>query len=83
MSWRSVAGVPPSARQPLTLVKFGLPLNEPPRESHCNMTRLSMLPMVLIDGPRLADLMIEHGVGVSAVVSYEIKKIDSDYFDEE
>ncbi len=38
--------------------------------------------VVLIDGPRLADLMIEHGVGVSAVVSYEIKKIDSDYFEE-
>lgn len=39
--------------------------------------------VVLINGPALADLMIEHGVGVSTDVSYEIKKIDSDYFNEE
>jgi restriction system protein len=39
--------------------------------------------VVLINGPALADLMIEHGVGVSTDVSYEIKKIDSDYFAEE
>jgi len=39
--------------------------------------------IILIDGPRLAELMIEHNVGVSAVASYEIKKIDSDYFIEE
>jgi len=36
--------------------------------------------IVLIDGPELAKLMIDHNVGVSAVRSYEIKKIDSDYF---
>lgn len=39
--------------------------------------------VILINGPRLADLLIEHGVGVSTVASYEIKKIDSDYFAEE
>jgi restriction system protein len=39
--------------------------------------------VILINGPALADLMIEHGVGVSTDVSYEIKKIDSDYFTEE
>jgi restriction system protein len=39
--------------------------------------------VVLINGPALADLMIEHGVGVSTDVSYDIKKIDSDYFNEE
>jgi restriction system protein len=39
--------------------------------------------VVLINGPALADLMIEHGVGVSTDVSYDIKKIDSDYFTEE
>jgi restriction system protein len=37
--------------------------------------------MVLIDGPRLAGLMIDYGVGVSARV-VKIPKIDSDYFDE-
>ncbi|PIP84474.1 MAG: restriction endonuclease [Elusimicrobia bacterium CG_4_9_14_3_um_filter_62_55] len=39
--------------------------------------------VVLIDGEKLADLMIEHGVGVSTVAAYEIKKIDADYFAEE
>lgn len=31
----------------------------------------------------IAELMIEHNVGVSSVALYEIKKIDSDYFIEE
>jgi restriction system protein len=39
--------------------------------------------VILIDGPRLADLLVEHGVGVSTVATYEIKKIDSDYFGED
>jgi restriction system protein len=38
--------------------------------------------MVLIDGQRLASLMIDHEVGVNARV-LKIPKIDSDYFDEE
>lgn len=38
--------------------------------------------IVLIDGERLARLMIDHNVGISPVSSYEIKKIDSDYFTE-
>jgi restriction system protein len=39
--------------------------------------------IVLIDGERLAVLMIDHNVGVSPIASYEIKKIDTDYFIEE
>jgi len=39
--------------------------------------------IILIDGEKLADLMIEYSVGVSTVASYEIKKIDLDYFTEE
>jgi restriction system protein len=39
--------------------------------------------IVLIDGKRLAQLMIEHSIGVSIDQSYDIKKIDSDYFLEE
>ncbi|MCL6559753.1 MAG: restriction endonuclease, partial [Firmicutes bacterium] len=39
--------------------------------------------IVLIDGERLAQLMIDHNLGVSSVAAYEIKKIDSDYFTEE
>ena len=38
--------------------------------------------IVLIDGKRLAKLMIEYGVGVSTVQTFEIKKIDSDFFSE-
>ena len=39
--------------------------------------------VILIDGDMLAQLMIENNVGVSGVISYEVKKIDSDYFLEE
>jgi restriction system protein len=38
--------------------------------------------IVLIDGEMLATLMMDHNVGVSTVVSYEIKKVDLDYFTE-
>lgn len=38
--------------------------------------------VILIDGRRLAELMIEHGIGVSEGRPYHIKKIDSDYFEE-
>ena len=36
--------------------------------------------VVLIDGKRLADLMIDHGVGVTTRTNYELKELDSDYF---
>ncbi len=39
--------------------------------------------IVLIDGQKFAELMIEHGVGVSEVTCFEIKRIDRDYFAEE
>ena len=39
--------------------------------------------IVLIDGERLAQLMIDHNIGVSTSNVYEIKKIDNDYFGEE
>lgn len=38
--------------------------------------------IVLIDGEQLTSLMIEHDVGVSTVSMYPVKKIDTDYFDE-
>lgn len=38
--------------------------------------------VVLIDGVRLASLMIDHNVGVSIQTTYEIKRLDSDYFGE-
>lgn len=39
--------------------------------------------IILIDGPQLARLMIDHNVGVSTVDRFEIKRLDSDYFLEE
>jgi restriction system protein len=39
--------------------------------------------IVLIDGPELAQLMIDHGVGVSVEETYAVKKVDIDYFNEE
>jgi restriction system protein len=38
--------------------------------------------IILIDGEALTKLMIEHNVGISTASVYEIKKIDSDYFEE-
>jgi len=39
--------------------------------------------VVLIDGIQLTNLMIDNDIGVSKVTSYEIKKVDSDYFSDE
>jgi restriction system protein len=39
--------------------------------------------IVLIDGARLADLMIEHNLGVSVAATYQLKRIDSDFFADE
>lgn len=36
--------------------------------------------IVLIDGKQLARLMFDYNIGVSTVETYEIKKVDSDYF---
>ncbi|AEW03399.1 restriction endonuclease [Niastella koreensis] len=38
--------------------------------------------IVLIDGNELANLMIEFKVGVSVKKTYEVQRLDSDYFDE-
>jgi restriction system protein len=38
--------------------------------------------VVLIDGKRLAQLMIDFEVGVSATRTYSVKRVDSDYFEE-
>ena len=38
--------------------------------------------VILIDGTRLADLMIEHDIGVSTTRTIALKRIDTDYFEE-
>ena len=39
--------------------------------------------IVLIDGEQLAQLMIDFGIGVTEVETYTVKRVDSDFFDEE
>lgn len=45
--------------------------------------RLQQKKLVLIDGAKLAELMMDFGVGVSRVATYTVQKIDPDYFGEE
>lgn len=39
--------------------------------------------VILIDGEMLTQLMIENDIGITKITSYDIKRIDSDYFEEE
>lgn len=51
-------------------------------EAHDYVSKIGS-KIVLIDGEQLAQLMIDHNVGVSLSTIYEIKRIDSDYFTED
>lgn len=52
------------------------------REAH-EYVRMIERRIVLIEGLQLAQLMIDHNVGVSSDRVYTVKKIDSDYFSED
>jgi restriction system protein len=39
--------------------------------------------VILIDGAQLAELMFDYGIGVSTANSYVVKRIDSDFFEDE
>lgn len=39
--------------------------------------------IVLIDGEKLTDLMIDFNLAVSTINTFEIKRLDNDYFEEE
>lgn len=39
--------------------------------------------IILIDGPQLAELMLDHGVGVSVQETFRLFRVDEDYFVEE
>ena len=39
--------------------------------------------VVLIDGPMLAELMMDHDLGVSTKDVYTVKRLDTDYFEED
>ena len=44
-------------------------------------SRLQHKKVILIDGDKLTELMITNNVGVSTTSTYEIKRIDQDYFE--
>ena len=44
---------------------------------------LGIFKQKIIDGKRLAELMIEYNLGVSVESVVEIKRIDTDYFEEQ
>lgn len=50
------------------------------REAEDYVSRIDK-KIILIDGATMARLMIDFGVGVTSVSSYEVKKLDSDYFE--
>jgi restriction system protein len=42
---------------------------------------MGSVKIVLIDGVQLCKYMIDHNLGVSVRQTYEIKKVDTDYFE--
>ena len=52
------------------------------KEAEDYITRIER-KIVLVDGQRMAELMIAHNVGVTVMQTYEIKRVDSDFFAEE
>ncbi len=50
------------------------------REAEDYVSRIDK-KIILMDGQTMARLMIDFGVGVTSVSTYEIKKLDSDYFE--
>lgn len=39
--------------------------------------------VILVDGQQLAELMIDHDVGVTVETTYRIRRVDLDYFEAE
>lgn len=56
----------------LTTAKFS-------KDAHDYVSRIER-KIVLIDGRQLAELMIDHGIGTTISRTYEIRRVDSDYF---
>jgi len=44
--------------------------------------RIEGKKVVLIDGERLVDLMLEHDLGVTTTKTYQLKEVSNDFFDE-
>jgi restriction system protein len=52
------------------------------REAHDYVNAINA-KIILIDGWRLAQLMVDHDIGVAPIGTYELKRVDSDYFEGE
>jgi len=47
------------------------------------INRIEGKKVVLIDGEQLAELMIDHDLGVTTTKTYHLKEVSNDFFDEE
>lgn len=52
------------------------------REAREYVKHINAKKIILIDGMQLAQYMIDFNIGVSTEIIYEVKKIDTDYFEE-
>lgn len=52
------------------------------RDARESVERIEGKKVVLIDGERLAELMLEHNVGVTIAQVYELKEVSHDFFDD-
>lgn len=53
------------------------------KEAKDYVSTIQQPKIVLVDGDLLAELMIDHGIGVADVKTYSVKKVDLDYFEDE
>lgn len=53
------------------------------KEAEDFVNRIEGKKVVLIAGERLAELMIEHNLGVTRTKTYELKEVSNDFFDED
>jgi restriction endonuclease Mrr len=67
---------------PASPCAWGLP-SEETREALDFVDRIEGKKVVLIDGERLAELMIDHNVGVTTSKVYELREVSNDFFDED
>jgi restriction system protein len=52
------------------------------KQAWANVQKITQ-KVILIEGEELAQLMIDHGVGVADVNHYVTKRVDQDYFEVE
>jgi restriction system protein len=51
-------------------------------ESAIEKAKVAHHSIILIDGPKLVDLMHQYNVGVQVKTTYEVKELDNDFFEE-